>query len=129
MPPASSRAWAGHGRGPPSLAWRATEAPPDRRGELLGTALGAAVGGALFGPVVGAIADGVGTGPAFATAAVAGAALMVATFLMPRPHASTPQGLPEMWRPWVTSEGRACGLRCSAGWPSARARAHAAASR
>ena len=79
------------------LAWLATEAPPDRRGELLGTALGAAVGGALFGPVVGAIADGVGTGPAFAMAAVAGAALMVATFLMPRPHASTPQGLPEMW--------------------------------
>ena len=28
------------------LAWLATEAPPDRRAELLGTALGAAVGGA-----------------------------------------------------------------------------------
>ena len=79
------------------LAWLATEAPPDRRGELLGTALGAAVGGALFGPVVGAIADGVGTGPAFAMAAVAGAVLMVVAFLVPRPHDPTPQGLREMW--------------------------------
>ena len=79
------------------LAWLATEAPPERRGELLGTALSAAVGGALFGPVVGAIADGIGTGPVFSTAAVAGAALMVVAFLMPRPHASKPQGLREIW--------------------------------
>ena len=79
------------------LAWLATEAPPDRRAELLGTALGAAVGGALFGPVVGAVANQVGTGPAFATAAVAGAALMVVAFLVPAPHESIPQGLREMW--------------------------------
>ena len=57
------------------MAWLVTAAPPDRRGEVLGTALGAAVVGALFGPVVGAVADQVGTGPAFATAAVAGTAL------------------------------------------------------
>jgi MFS family permease len=79
------------------LAWLATEAPADRRAELLGTALGAAVGGALFGPVVGAVAVQVGTGPAFATAAVAGAALMVVAFLVPAPHESIPQGLREMW--------------------------------
>jgi MFS family permease len=79
------------------LAWLATEAPPDRRAELLGTALGAAVGGALFGPVVGAVANQVGTGPAFATAAVAGAALIVVAFLVPAPHESIPQGLREMW--------------------------------
>jgi len=77
------------------LAWLATEAPPDRRGELLGTALGAAVGGALFGPVVGAVADAVGTGPAFAIAAVAGAVLMAVAFLVPAPHDPTPQGLRE----------------------------------
>ena len=75
------------------LAWLATEAPPDRRGELLGTALGAAVGGALLGPVVGAVADAVGTGPAFAVAAVAGAVLAVVAFLVPAPHDPTPQGL------------------------------------
>jgi MFS family permease len=75
------------------LAWLATEAPRDNRGQLLGTALGAAVGGALFGPVVGAVADEIGTGPAFVTAAVAGAGLMVAAFLLPRPREPVPQGL------------------------------------
>jgi MFS family permease len=79
------------------LAWLATEAPPDRRGQLLGTALGAAVGGALFGPVTGAVADEIGTAAAFSTAAVAGTALMVVAFLVPAPHESIPQGLREMW--------------------------------
>lgn len=79
------------------LAWLATVAPPERRGELLGTAIGAAVGGAFLGPVVGAVADEVGTGPAFATAAVAGAALMLVTFTVPRPHDAVPQGLRAAW--------------------------------
>src|SRR6516225_6164749 len=39
--------WAG------ALAWLATSAPRERRGELLGIALGAAVVGALFGPLAG----------------------------------------------------------------------------
>jgi MFS family permease len=65
------------------LAWLATESPAAKRGQLLGTALGAAVGGALFGPVIGAVADEIGTGPTFVTAAVAGAALMAAAFLLP----------------------------------------------
>ena len=80
------------------LAWLATEAPPERRGQLLGTALGAAVGGALFGPVVGAVADEVGTGPAFSAAAVLGAVLMAVAFRMSSAHASVPQGLREMAR-------------------------------
>jgi MFS family permease len=79
--------WAG------AMAWLATDAPPERRGELIGTAMGAAVGGALFGPVVGAIADEIGTGPAFASAAVAGAVLIAAAFAVPSPRASQPQGL------------------------------------
>src|SRR5580704_8535974 len=62
------------------LAWLATVAPAERRGEMMGLALGAAIVGALFGPVIGAIADEVGTGPAFSAAAVAGAALMVTAF-------------------------------------------------
>jgi MFS family permease len=81
--------WAG------GMAWLATEAPPERRGELIGTAMGAAVGGALFGPVVGAIGDEVGTGPAFASAAVAGAVLMAVAFAVPAPRAVVPQGLRE----------------------------------
>ena len=78
------------------MAWLATEAPPERRGELIGTAMGAAVGGALFGPVVGAIADQVGTGPAFASAAVAAGLLMVVAFAVPAPR---------------TAIRRACGRR------------------
>ena len=79
------------------MAWLATAAPPERRGELLGTALGAAVVGALFGPVVGAIADQIGTGPAFAAAAVAGTALFVVAIFVPGPTASPPQGLRAAW--------------------------------
>jgi len=62
---------------------------------MIGTAMGAAVGGALFGPVVGGIADVVGTGPAFASAAVAGGVLMAVAFALPPPHAAIPQGLRE----------------------------------
>jgi MFS family permease len=81
--------WAG------GMAWLATEAPPERRGEMIGTAMGAAVGGALFGPVVGAIADAIGTGPAFASAAVAGGVLMAVAFALPAPREAVQQGLRE----------------------------------
>jgi MFS family permease len=79
------------------LAWLATAAPEQRRGELLGTALGAAIGGALFGPVVGAIATEVGTGAAFSAAAVAGAVLMAVTFAVPGPAGTVPQRLSAAW--------------------------------
>ncbi len=81
--------WAG------GMAWLATEVPPERRGELIGTALGAAVGGALFGPVVGAIAYEIGTIPAFASAAVVAGVLMAAAFAVPAPREAIPQGLRE----------------------------------
>ena len=79
------------------LAWLATAAPPQRRGELLGTALGAGIAGALIGPLAGVIANQVGTGPTFAGAAVAGVGLMVVAFLVPAPHKSEPQGLSAAW--------------------------------
>lgn len=79
------------------MAWLATATPPERRGELLGTALGAAVVGALFGPLVGTVAVQVGTGPAFAGAAVAGTALMVAALFVPAPQPAEPQGLRAAW--------------------------------
>ena len=79
------------------LAWLATAAPEERRGELLGISLGAALVGALFGPLIGAVANQAGTGPTFAAAAVAGAVLMVVTFLVPAPHAVPPQPLRAAW--------------------------------
>jgi MFS family permease len=94
------------------LAWLATAAPPQRRGELLGTAIGAAVGGALFGPVVGAVAGQVGTGPAFAAAAVAGAALVIVALAMPGPpglRPEVPQRLRAAW-PVVRDRQVAIGL-------------------
>jgi MFS family permease len=84
--------WAG------GMAWLATEAPADRRGEMIGTAMGAAVGGALFGPVVGAIADEIGTGRTFASAAVAGGILMAVALGVPAPRDVIPQGLREAFR-------------------------------
>ncbi len=80
-----------------ALAWLATAAPEERRGELLGTALGAAVVGALFGPLVGIVANQVGTGPAFAGAAVAGAILMLVSFAVAAPPAVPPQPLSAAW--------------------------------
>jgi MFS family permease len=75
------------------LSWLTTVGPPERRGEVLGTALGAAVGGALLGPVIGAVGSRTGTGPAFSAAAVAGTALIVAAFFVPRPERTDIQGL------------------------------------
>src|SRR5262249_60186429 len=97
----------GPGPGAGGLAWRATAAQAERRGELLGIGLGAAVVGALFGPLVGTVANQVGTGPAFAGAAVAGAVLMVITFLVPVPHAVPPQPLRAAWPVLRDSQGSA----------------------
>ena len=92
-----------------AMAWMATAAPAERRGELLGIALGAAVVGALFGPVVGVVAGQVGTGPAFAAAAVAGAILIVAAFFMPGPAPPEPQGL-RAALPALANPGAVAGL-------------------
>ncbi len=91
------------------MAWLASAAPEERRGELLGTALGAAIGGALFGPVVGAIAHQVGTGPAFSAAAVFGVVLIVVNCTMPRPAKTEPQGLAAAFAA-VKDRGVAVGL-------------------
>jgi predicted MFS family arabinose efflux permease len=58
--------WAG------ALAWVASAAPRDRRGEMIGTTMGAAVAGALVGPALGTLADVVGIAPTFCGVAVAG---------------------------------------------------------
>jgi predicted MFS family arabinose efflux permease len=61
--------WAG------ALAWVASAAPRDRRGEMIGTTLAAAIAGALAGPVVGVVADAAGIAPTFCAVAVVGVLL------------------------------------------------------
>ena len=72
-------AWTG------GLAWLAAEAPPERRGELLGIALGAAVTGALLGPLVGGAARLTGRPVAFASVALLGVVLAICAARMPAP--------------------------------------------
>jgi predicted MFS family arabinose efflux permease len=67
---ASAATWAG------ALAWLIGMSPPERRGEMIGTALAAAVAGALFGPVLGGAAAELGREPVFGSVAVLGVGLM-----------------------------------------------------
>ena len=80
-------AWTG------GLAWLAAEAPPERRGELLGIALGAAVTGALLGPLVGGAARLTGRPVAFASVAALGVVLAVWAARMPAPRPPVRQPL------------------------------------
>jgi MFS family permease len=80
-------AWTG------GLAWLAAEAPPERRGELLGIALGAAVTGALLGPLVGGAARLTGRPVAFASVAALGVVLAVCAARMPSPRPQVRQPL------------------------------------
>jgi len=69
--------WAG------AMAWVASAAPRDRRGEMIGTAMGAAVAGALAGPAIGTLADAIGIAPTFIGVAVVGTALALAALRTP----------------------------------------------
>jgi MFS family permease len=79
--------WAG------GLAWIVAEAPPDRRGELIGGALGAAIGGALFGPVIGTIATAAGRGATFSGVVVISVGLILVARRLPSTHVSSQQGV------------------------------------
>ncbi len=79
--------WAG------GLAWIVAEAPPDRRGALIGGALGAAIAGALFGPVIGTIAVAAGRAATFSGVVVVSLALIVVARRLPSSHVSSDQGV------------------------------------
>ncbi|MCW3015460.1 MAG: transporter [Solirubrobacterales bacterium] len=78
--------WAG------ALAWLIAEAPPERRGELIGTALGWAIGGSLFGPVLGALAEATAPELVFSSVVVFAGALAVWAARMPSSHLPVAQG-------------------------------------
>lgn len=84
--------WAG------GLAWIVAEAPPERRGAMIGGALGAAIGGSLFGPVVGAVASAIGRGLAFSAVVVLSLVLILEARRLPLAHAPSGQGVRELGR-------------------------------
>ena len=57
------------------MAWLVSASPPDKRGELIGSALAAAIIGVLFGPVLGGAASIVGPELVFSLVAVGAAGL------------------------------------------------------
>ena len=73
---AGAASWAG------AMAWVASAAPRDRRGEMIGTTMGAAIAGALAGPALGALADAVGIAPTFSAIGVLGIALAAVAMTM-----------------------------------------------
>ena len=75
--------WGGAATWAGALAWLIGRAPPERRGEFIGTALGAAIGGALLGPVLGGAGQAIGPKPTFA--AVAGLAFLLAAWAWTTP--------------------------------------------
>jgi MFS family permease len=68
------------------LAWLVADAPPDRRGALIGTALGAAIGGSLFGPVLGAVAEATSRGIVFGSVLLVAAGLAAWALATPSVH-------------------------------------------
>ncbi len=82
--------WAG------GLAWIVAEAPPERRGGLIGGALGAGIAGALLGPVIGMVAAAIGRAGAFSAVVLLSLVLMIAAGRLPSVHSNSGQGLREL---------------------------------
>ncbi len=83
---ASAFSWTG------AIGWLVAEAPPGRRGRLIGRAFAAAVAGALFGPVIGGIASVAGIGLTFGVVAALSLGLVVWAATTPATHAPQMQG-------------------------------------
>lgn len=79
--------WAG------ALAWLLSEAPPERRGALLGTALGAGIAGSLVGPAIGGLAEATSPELVFSSVLVVAAGLGVWALGTPQHHVPTGEGL------------------------------------
>jgi MFS family permease len=69
--------WAG------AMGWLAGAAPPEKRGQMIGSAMGAAIAGALLGPVIGVAADLAGFELVFCLVAAVGVGLMIWTLRTP----------------------------------------------
>ena len=76
------------------MAWLVSAAPPDRRGELIGSALAAAIVGVLFGPVLGGAATVVGPEVVFSGVSVVAAGLAVWAWTTPGVPPEPSPGVP-----------------------------------
>ena len=65
------------------MAWLVGAAPPERRGQLIGTAMGAAVVGILLGPALGGLATTIGDAAVFSGVALVSLGLAVWAWSMP----------------------------------------------
>jgi MFS family permease len=72
-------AWTG------GMGWLVSLAPPERRGETIGTAMSAALAGVLCGPVLGAIAQATGPEIPFTVVGALSALLALAALRLPAP--------------------------------------------
>lgn len=79
--------WAG------AMAWLLSEAPAERRGELLGTALGAAIAGALVGPALGGLAEATSPELVFSSVVVVAGVLAAWALTTPQNHVRTGRGV------------------------------------
>ena len=78
------------------MTWLVSAAPPERRGELIGSALAAAIIGVLLGPVLGGAATLVGTEPVFASVSLAAAGLALWAWRTPGVPPAPSPGLPAL---------------------------------
>jgi MFS family permease len=80
------------------MAWLVSASPPERRGELIGSALAAAIVGVLFGPVLGGAATVVGPEVVFSGVSVVAVALAAWAWSTPGVAPAPSPGLPAMLR-------------------------------
>ena len=93
-----------------SLTWLSGSSPPERQGEVVGTALGIGIAGALLGPVVGSVAELTRPSIVFGAVAALLLALAACALLAPglaRPEASSARA---MWRAIRRDGGLMAGL-------------------
>ena len=80
------------------MAWLVSVSPPERRGQMIGSALGAAIVGVLLGPVLGGAASVLGPEAVFSSVAVVALILAAWAWSMPTAEPEESPGIGAMLR-------------------------------